>query len=198
MNANLVTGLRYPYGIVASGEDLYVANTYPYGHIGEYTTDGAPVNADLFQTGSLPDNYVHGLAMFGGNLFTLDSAAGTIGEYDASTGTYNADLVTGLGQGWGNEYGHRGRRANPPPLASCSPVLSACSPTLGDGGDEFSPPGSRLRCHRYRRHRLVRSARLERPSRRRPRRCRRPNNKTQSERGGRWPWKLPLKSPRPG
>ena len=87
-----------------------MANTYPYGQIGEYTTDGAPVNADLFQTGSYPTHYVHGLAMFGGDLFTLDNTAGTIGEYDASTGTYNADLVTGLGQGWG-EYRHRGRRS---------------------------------------------------------------------------------------
>ncbi len=102
VNASLVTGLWYPYGIVASGGDVYVANTYPYGQIGEYTTDGAPVNTNLFQTGSYPAHYVHALGMFGGNLFTLDDATGAIGEYDAATGTYNADLVTGLGLGWGN------------------------------------------------------------------------------------------------
>ena len=50
VNASLVSGLRYPMGIVLSGSNLFVANN-AYGNspmtIGEYTTSGGTVNASL-------------------------------------------------------------------------------------------------------------------------------------------------------
>ncbi len=44
MNASLVSGLDHPNGIAVSGSNLFVTNG---NSIGEYTTSGAVVNADL-------------------------------------------------------------------------------------------------------------------------------------------------------
>jgi MYXO-CTERM domain-containing protein len=95
-------------GIAVSGTNLFVVHFGTLdvpgsGSIGEYTIDGATVNATLV-TGL---NRPRGVAMSGGNLFVAnggtstngvyDPGSGSIGEYDAATGaTINAALITGL------------------------------------------------------------------------------------------------------
>jgi hypothetical protein len=46
VNAALISGLGYPFGIAVSGSDLFVTNAGP-GTIGAYTTAGATVNPAL-------------------------------------------------------------------------------------------------------------------------------------------------------
>jgi DNA-binding beta-propeller fold protein YncE len=46
VNASLISGLSFPWGIATSGNDIFVDNE-GNGTIGEYTTAGATVNADL-------------------------------------------------------------------------------------------------------------------------------------------------------
>ena len=90
VNASLVTGLNFPFGIAAAGGDLFVANE-GIGTIGEYTTSGATVNAALI---TVPGN-AYGIAVSGGNLFTANGEPNMIGEYTTSGATVNASLVTG-------------------------------------------------------------------------------------------------------
>lgn len=46
MNASLITGLD-PWGITTDGTNLFVEN-FDSGVVGEYSTSGAAINADLF------------------------------------------------------------------------------------------------------------------------------------------------------
>jgi len=96
INASLISGLSYPWGIAVSGANLYVANNTA-NTIGEYNaTTGATVNASLVSGLNGPD----GVALSGANLLVANSGYGTgttIGEYNATTGaTVNASLVSGL------------------------------------------------------------------------------------------------------
>jgi hypothetical protein len=96
INSSVLTGLYEPFGLVASGNDLFVSESNGPGTVGEYTTSGGTVNASLI-TGL---GFSRGIASFGSNLYVA-SSNGTIGEYtiDATNGTVtssNASLVTGL------------------------------------------------------------------------------------------------------
>src|SRR5947199_290229 len=69
MNASLVSGLNYPYGIAVSGANLFVTNSVS-GTIGKYNaTTGAPVNASLVSGLNNPI----GIAVSGANLFVTNS-----------------------------------------------------------------------------------------------------------------------------
>ena len=86
-----------PGAIAASGDDLYliasVGGEGPAPSVIEYTTSGATVNPYLVDIAGLSSSSQ--MAISGGDLFI--SVGGTIGEYDATTGTaINAALVTGL------------------------------------------------------------------------------------------------------
>jgi hypothetical protein len=96
VNADLVSGLDYPFGIAAYGGNLFVGGFYD-GTIGEYNaTTGAVVNPSLIRTGAYGP---YAITEYGGDLFVTNSTAGTVSEYDATTGAViNASLVTGLYQ----------------------------------------------------------------------------------------------------
>jgi DNA-binding beta-propeller fold protein YncE len=96
VNAALVSGLNYPWGIAVSGVNLFVANNTAQ-TIGKYNaTTGATVNASLVSGLNGPD----GIAISGANLLVANSGYGsgtTIGAYNATTGaTVKAALVSGL------------------------------------------------------------------------------------------------------
>jgi hypothetical protein len=89
--------LDYPIGIAVFGSDLFVVN-YGSNSIGEYTTSGATVNADLISGLSDPGG---GIAVCGSDLFVVNVAGGyegygMIGEYTTSGAVVNASLVSGL------------------------------------------------------------------------------------------------------
>jgi hypothetical protein len=104
VNSALVSGLG-PFvgsGLALFGGNLYVTNA-GNGTISEYNaTTGATVNPALVAGLSAP----WGIAVYGGNLYVTNygtntnvtgDAEGTIGEYNATTGTaVNAALVSGL------------------------------------------------------------------------------------------------------
>lgn len=60
--------------------------------IGEYNSDGTPINTSLI-TG-LSDPF--GIVVSGGDIFVANLLTGTIGEYNPDGTTVNASLVTGL------------------------------------------------------------------------------------------------------
>ncbi|MGD0389876.1 MAG: PEP-CTERM sorting domain-containing protein, partial [Tepidisphaeraceae bacterium] len=93
VNAALVSGLDYPFGIAVSedGSDLFVTNFHG-NTIGEYTTSGATVNAALVSGLDYPD----GIALSGSDLFVVSQLGDTIGEYTTSGATVNADLISVL------------------------------------------------------------------------------------------------------
>jgi 6-phosphogluconolactonase (cycloisomerase 2 family) len=98
VNAALVSGLIGPTYLAVSGSHLYVSNfgtgSGAIGRISEYNLDGSVVNVALVSGLQSP----YGLAVSGSNLFVVDYVAGTIGEYDATTGAVvNAALVSSLG-----------------------------------------------------------------------------------------------------
>jgi uncharacterized delta-60 repeat protein len=76
-------------GIVVAGQDMFVSDSTT-GVIGEYTTGGATVNADLITDANQP----HALAIAGSDLFVVDAATGSVGEYTLSGQAVNADLIT--------------------------------------------------------------------------------------------------------
>lgn len=81
----------------ARADLLYVTNLGD-NTIGEYTTAGAAVNPALV----LGLNQPLGIALSGADLFVANLAAGTIGEYNATTGAaVNPALITGLIQPFG-------------------------------------------------------------------------------------------------
>src|SRR5262249_9746694 len=89
INATLVNGLDYPWGIASEGNNLYVAN----GHfVGEYATSGATIN----DAAVLAHGFPRVMALDGnGFLYTLDDF-GTVGKYTTTGATINAELITGL------------------------------------------------------------------------------------------------------
>jgi hypothetical protein len=93
VNASLVSGLNYPFGIAVSGANLFVAN-YSSGTIGEYNaTTGAAVKVPLVSGLSSPQ----GIAVSGANLFVANTGIGTIDKYNATTGAaVKVPLVSGL------------------------------------------------------------------------------------------------------
>lgn len=102
VNASLISGfppLLQPFGMVISGNQLFVANygLNGLGFVGELTTSGSTVNASLISvTGGAT-----GIAISGGNLFvanfgTGNLGQGSVGEYTTSGATVNASLITGL------------------------------------------------------------------------------------------------------
>jgi uncharacterized delta-60 repeat protein len=105
VNASLLTaadGLTGPFGIAISGSQLYVANgnggsTTLDGSIGEYTLGSTPGTITSRQpalvTGLADSGFV---TVSGSDLFVVDYALGTVGEYTTSGATVNAQLVTGL------------------------------------------------------------------------------------------------------
>ena len=90
----MITGLDGPEQLVISGSDIFVTN-YFNGVVGEYTTSGATVNAQLITGLSNPT----GIAVSGPDIFVTNFSNNTIGEYTTSGATVNASLISpGLNQ----------------------------------------------------------------------------------------------------
>jgi hypothetical protein len=89
-NPQVLFKTTHPEGIAASGDKLFIATAG--GTIGEYSTSGATINASLV-TGL---NQPLGLAVYGDDLFVVNSGNGTVGEYTTSGATVNASLISGL------------------------------------------------------------------------------------------------------
>lgn len=62
------------------------------GFIGEYASDGSPINTALIS--GLDDPM--GIATSGGNIFVVNSLSGTVGEYATDGSTINSSLISGL------------------------------------------------------------------------------------------------------
>ena len=62
--------------------------------IGEFNTDGTPVNTSFISGIPVPQ----GIAISGNNLFVANWSAGTIGQYTLFGTTVNASFITGLNQ----------------------------------------------------------------------------------------------------
>jgi hypothetical protein len=93
INTDLIPG-EYSYGVVASGNTLYVG--LPAGVATYNATTGALLNRNFISWGT--PNAATGLALDGnGNLYALIQNASTVGKYNATTGaTINASFITGL------------------------------------------------------------------------------------------------------
>ena len=97
VNPTLISGLNYPYGIAASGSDLFVAN---YGHdgtgstVGEYTTSGATVNPSFISGLTAP----FAITVSGSDLFVANETINNswISEYTTSGAIVNPVLISGL------------------------------------------------------------------------------------------------------
>jgi hypothetical protein len=92
------SSLEGPFGIAASGNNLFVCN---YGHyavgdtISQYTTSGELVNASLITLAHAP----FAVAVSGSDLYvatTDELGNAVIGEYSTSGATVNASLITGV------------------------------------------------------------------------------------------------------
>jgi sugar lactone lactonase YvrE len=78
--------------------NLFVSNpvnSSGQGYIGEYTTDGAPVNTSLIRGLNSP---AHIALDVSGYLYVTDYNNGTVGKYTTSGATVNAALISGLVQ----------------------------------------------------------------------------------------------------
>ncbi len=100
INANFITGLSAPNGLVVSGQDLYVLNQNS-GTVGKYTTSGTTVNASLI-SGS---GFAYGIAVSGTDLYVVSLGSnpnsGTVGKYTTAGVTVNASLIPGLNKPFG-------------------------------------------------------------------------------------------------
>jgi hypothetical protein len=109
VNASLVPGLSYPWGVAVSGSELFVTNNIGPMTIGEYTLGGTPGTI----TSSFPSlvsglGQPDGVAVSGSDLFVANSNGsssqiGPIGEYTlgATPGTIsssNPSLIPGLSE----------------------------------------------------------------------------------------------------
>ncbi len=74
-----------------SGNNLFVAN-YNSGTVGEYTTSGQTINANLITGLDEPQ----GLTVFDNHLYVTEGGNGTVGEWTTSGDVVNATLITGL------------------------------------------------------------------------------------------------------
>jgi hypothetical protein len=96
IHKTLVTGLtsngnNYPVGIAFLGGNLFVTNL---NSVAEYNAStGALERSSLIPGVVAP----YGIAAFEGNLFVVDAAQSTIGEYTTSGSAVNPSLITGLG-----------------------------------------------------------------------------------------------------
>jgi hypothetical protein len=104
INANLLS-CTDPGGIASSSSDLYIINTAGdtagQGSIGEYTTAGATVNANLITGLNSPVSIAFsGTDLYVGSVGSLDTNGqydlGTIGQYTADGVAINASLVSGI------------------------------------------------------------------------------------------------------
>ena len=100
LNANFITGLSSPNGLVLAGGDLYVVNQAA-NTVGKYTTAGTPVNASLITGLDFP----YGIAVSGTDLYVVSLGSspnsGTVGKYTTAGATVNASLIAGLNKPWG-------------------------------------------------------------------------------------------------
>ncbi len=93
VNASLITAVNGPWGIAASGTNLFVANLSS-NTIGEFSATGTTVNSSLI-TGLNAGPI--GVAISGTNLFVaMQDGPGSIGEYTTAGVPVNSALVTGL------------------------------------------------------------------------------------------------------
>jgi hypothetical protein len=98
----LVGGLAgQPRGIVLNGSDLYITNNSA-GTVGEYTTAGTTVSANILTGPALSTSVSSGItygpnamAISGSNLYITDSDNGTVYQLPTTGGTPTA-IVTGL------------------------------------------------------------------------------------------------------
>lgn len=106
VNASLITGLYAPSAIDAAGSSLYVSSFIPQplpggGYtgsyaVGEYTTSGHAVNAELVSGLLDPD----GIAVSGTDLYAAYSDGGTpshVGKYSTSASTRVENFIPALG-----------------------------------------------------------------------------------------------------
>jgi hypothetical protein len=98
INANFITGLNGPIGLVLSGDVLFVGNA---GSVGKYdATTGGAINASF-----IPGLMSYALALSNNSLFVAYDGSEhgyTVGEYDATTGAaINANLITGQNEIFG-------------------------------------------------------------------------------------------------
>jgi hypothetical protein len=96
INNPFIQGLTNPYGLLLSGNNLYVSQDFgATNSVGEYNaSNGAPINAQLIVTNP---NGAYQVALSGNNLFVAGYQQRTVGEYDATTGAViNANFITGL------------------------------------------------------------------------------------------------------
>ncbi|HEY1601311.1 MAG TPA: hypothetical protein VGG64_17040 [Pirellulales bacterium] len=96
IHKTLVTGLtsngnNYPVGIAVSGGNLFVTNL---NSVAEYNASTGALESSSLIPGVVAP---YGIAAFEGNLFVVDAAQSTIGEYTTSGSAVNASLITGLG-----------------------------------------------------------------------------------------------------
>jgi hypothetical protein len=102
-SGTFLTGLHGPQGIAISGSDIFVANDFLNSSnkwtIGEYTTSGATVNANLVSSTTLlfePDS----IAISGSNLYVSNFGNHTVTEFSLSGSTATpigtGTLVSGL------------------------------------------------------------------------------------------------------
>src|SRR5579872_4161533 len=88
--SSLITLLLLLWGMLAGTAQgqIFVSRN---AEIGEYSLDGATINASLITVPSSPQ----GIAINGNDLFVPSMNSGTIGEYTTSGGTVNASLISG-------------------------------------------------------------------------------------------------------
>ncbi|HSI15281.1 MAG TPA: PQQ-binding-like beta-propeller repeat protein, partial [Chthoniobacter sp.] len=93
LNANFITGLSSPRGILISGNTMYVSSSSST--IGTYNaTTGAAINASFITSGP---SGPQGLAISGNSLFVANFSNDTVGKFDATTGAViNAAFLTGV------------------------------------------------------------------------------------------------------
>ena len=92
----LVTGLtsngnNYPVGIAVSGGNLFVTNLNT---VAEYNASTGALESSSLLPGVVAPS---GIAASQGNLYVVDAAQSTIGEYTTSGIAVNSSLITGLG-----------------------------------------------------------------------------------------------------
>lgn len=95
INGNLISGLNYPYDLVATASGLFVLNKNA-GSVDRYNLDGTGVTT-LLSGLSNPTS----ITVTGSDLYVAtngnDGISGTIGKYTTSGAEVNASLISGLG-----------------------------------------------------------------------------------------------------
>jgi hypothetical protein len=103
VNADLISNVSSPVGIVVTANDIFVANYSGTEGIEEFTLSGTAVGTPLVYD----DDGPNALALSGNDLFvsndvvpsgSYNESSATIGEYTTSGTTVNASLITGVDQ----------------------------------------------------------------------------------------------------